>query len=62
MQCYAVIDEVAFFTNKKLVQIQLHFTLITFYNAPENLVAAFRTKIAGFFISNPFFSTELSSI
>ena len=47
---------------KKLVQIQLHFTLITSYNAPENFIAAFRTNIAGFFILNPFFNTNLSPI
>ena len=60
--CYAVVDEIAFILPKKLVQIQLHFTLITFYNAPENSIAAFRTNIAGFFILNPFFSTNLSPI
>ena len=45
-----------------LVQIQLDFTLITFYGAPENLIAAFRTGVAGFFILNPLFSTNLSPI
>jgi hypothetical protein len=47
---------------QKLVQIQFHFTLITFYSTPENFIAAFGTNIAGLFVSNPFFSTELSSI
>jgi hypothetical protein len=45
-----------------LVQIQVRLTLITFYSAPENLTAAFRTNIAGFFILNPFFSTHLSPV
>jgi hypothetical protein len=46
----------------KLVQIQAHFALITFYCAPENFIAAFRTNVAGFFILNPFFSSHLSPI
>jgi hypothetical protein len=49
-------------SGKKLVQIQLGFTLIAFYNAPENLIAAFRTDIAGLFILNPLFGTHLSPI
>jgi hypothetical protein len=48
--------------DKKLVQIQLRVTLVTFYNAPENFIAAFRTNIASFFILNPLFSTNLSPI
>jgi hypothetical protein len=60
--CYAAIDGIAFVLPKKLVQIQLHFTLITTYNAPVNFIAAFRANIAVFFILNPFFSTHLSLI
>ena len=30
---------------KKLIQAQLRFTLITFYNAPEKFIAALRTNI-----------------
>jgi len=45
-----------------LVQIQLHFALITFHSAAKNLIAAFGTHVAGLFVSNPFFITELSSI
>jgi hypothetical protein len=45
-----------------LIQIQLYFTLITFYGAPENFIAAFRTNIAGFFILDPLFSTYLSPV
>jgi len=48
--------------NKKLVEIQLRVTLVAFYSPPENLIAAFRANIAGFFILNPFFSTNLSPI
>ena len=47
---------------KTLVQIQFRFTPVTFDNAPENFIAAFRTKIAGFLILNPFFGTNLSPI
>jgi len=46
----------------QLVQIQLNFTPLTFYNSPENFIAAFRTDIAGFFILNPFIRTDLASI
>ena len=45
-----------------LVQIQLRFALIALYSAPEDFVAAFRTRIAGFFILNPFFSANLTPI
>ena len=48
--------------NEKLVQVQHGFALITFYSAPENLIAAFRTDIAGFFILNPLFSADLPPI
>ena len=51
-----------FLPSKKLVQIQLCFTVITFHSTPENLIAAFRTNVAGFFILNPFFSTNLSPV
>src|SRR3990172_2507318 len=47
---------------EQLIQIQLRFTLVTFYNAPYNLIAAFGANIAGFFIFNPFFSANLSPI
>jgi hypothetical protein len=40
----------------------LHFALITFHRTTKNSIAAFGTYIAGFFVSNPFFGTELSSI
>jgi hypothetical protein len=36
--------------------------LITFHRTAKNSIAAFGTYIAGLFVSNPFFSTELSSI
>ena len=51
------IDEV-----KSLVQIQLCFTLVTGDNTPKYLVAAFRTKIAGFFILDPLFCTNGASM
>jgi hypothetical protein len=44
------------------VQIQFPFALIAFYHAAKNLIAAFWTYIAGLFVSNPFFSSEFSSI
>jgi len=47
---------------EELVQVQVHFTLIAFYSAPEKFIAAFWTNIAGFFIMNPFFGTHLSPI
>jgi len=50
------------FRDKILIQIQLRFTPITCYSAPEHLIAAFRTDIAGFFIVNKFFGTDLSPI
>jgi hypothetical protein len=40
----------------------LHFALITFHRATKYSIAALGTYIAGLFVSNPFFSTELSSI
>jgi hypothetical protein len=40
----------------------LDFALVTFHRAAENPIAARRTYIAGFFVSNPLFGTELSSI
>jgi hypothetical protein len=40
----------------------LHFALITFHRATKNSIAALGTYIAGLFVSNPFFGTELSSI
>ena len=40
----------------------MHFALITFHRAAKNFIAAFGTYIAGLFVSNPFFSPELSSI
>jgi hypothetical protein len=36
--------------------------LITFNRATKNSIATFGTYIAGLFVSNPFFSTEFSSI
>jgi ApbE superfamily uncharacterized protein (UPF0280 family) len=48
--------------HRKSVQIQLRFTLIAFYSAPENIVAAFRANIAGFLVLNPFFGTNLAPI
>jgi len=36
--------------------------LITFHRTTENPIATFGTYIAGLFVSNPFFITELSSI
>jgi hypothetical protein len=36
--------------------------LVAFDNTAENLIAAFRTEIAGLFISYPFFSTKLSPV
>jgi len=45
-----------------LVQIQLHFALIAFHRTTKHSVAAFGTYITGIFVSNPFLSTELSSI
>jgi len=45
-----------------LIQIQIHLTLITFYGAPENLVAAFRTNVTGFFILNPLFGAHLAPV
>jgi len=36
--------------------------LITFHRTAKNFVVAFGTYIAGLFVSNPFFSTELPSI
>ena len=60
---YGVIIEIAFVLRiKKLVQIQLRFTLVAFYNTTENLVAAFRTKITGFFISNPLLGADFFSM
>jgi hypothetical protein len=56
------IDGAAVVLPENLVQIQFRFTLIAFYNAPENFIAAFGTKIAGFFIFNPFLSTKLPPI
>lgn len=50
------------FSPSSLVQIQLRFTPIAFYSAPEYLVAAFGTNIAGLFILDPFFSTDLAPI
>jgi hypothetical protein len=44
------------------VEIQFHFALITFHRAAKNSIAALGTYIAGLFVSNPFFSTELSSV
>lgn len=44
------------------VKVQLCFALIALHHAPKNLIAAFRTYIASFFVPNPFFSSELSSI
>ena len=45
-----------------LIQIQVHFTLITFNITSENRIPAFRTDIAGLFVLNPFFSSVFSSI
>jgi hypothetical protein len=59
---YAPVDAAALVSPKKLVQIQHCFTLIAFYNAPENFIAAFGTIIAGFFILDPFLSTKLPPI
>jgi hypothetical protein len=55
------------FTGKRLIQvqliqIQLGSTLITFYNAPEYLVSAFRAIITGLLVLNPFFSTHLAPV
>jgi len=36
--------------------------LITFHRSAKNFIAALGTYIAGLFVPNPFFSTELSSI
>jgi hypothetical protein len=51
-----------FWLLKNLVQIQLGLAPITYYHAPENFLTAFRTNVAGFFILNPFFSTNFSPI
>jgi hypothetical protein len=48
--------------NTALIQIQIRFALITFYSAPEDFIAAFRTDIAGLFILNPFLGADLSPI
>jgi hypothetical protein len=40
----------------------LRFALITFHGTAKNFIAAFGTHIAGLFVANPFFITELSSI
>jgi hypothetical protein len=40
----------------------LHFALIAFHRATKNSIAALGTYITGLFVSNPFFSAELSSI
>jgi hypothetical protein len=45
-----------------LIQIQQRLTSVTFYHTPEHFVAAFGTYIAGFFIFNPFFGTDLPPI
>jgi len=45
-----------------LVQIQLRFAFITSHHATKNSIAAIGTYVAGLFVPNPFFSTELSSI
>jgi hypothetical protein len=50
------------FPSKELIKIQFRLALITFDRAPENLVAAFRTDIAGFFILNPFFRPHFPPI
>ena len=47
---------------KKLVQIQFRLTPIAFYRAPKNLIPAFRTNIAGFFVLNPFFRAHFPPI
>jgi hypothetical protein len=44
------------------IKIQLRFTLIAFHHATKNLIAALWTYIASLFVSNPFFSSEFSSI
>ena len=49
-------------TNSLLVQLKHRFTLIASYNSPVNFVSTLWTKIAGFLILNPFFSTDFSSI
>jgi len=55
-------DDVKVFIAFALVQIQHHFALITFYSAPEDFISAFRASVAGLFILNPFFGTNLSPI
>ncbi|OIP39779.1 MAG: hypothetical protein AUK25_09565 [Desulfobacteraceae bacterium CG2_30_51_40] len=45
----------------QLVQIQFGFALIAFHGTAKNLVAAFRTYIAGLLLHNPSFSSEFSS-
>jgi hypothetical protein len=40
----------------------LNFALITFHHAPKHSIATFWAYIERFFVSNPFFITELSSI
>ena len=47
---------------KLSVQIQFPFAFIASHHAAKNLIAAFWTHIAGLFVSNPFFSSEFSSI
>jgi hypothetical protein len=40
----------------------LGFALVTFHGATKHSVAACGAYIAGFFVFNPFFSAELSSV
>jgi hypothetical protein len=44
------------------VKIQLRFALITSHHAAKDCIAAMGAYVAGLFVSNPLFSTELSSI
>lgn len=44
------------------IQVQFRFALVTGDNTPENLVSAFGTEIAGFFVFHPLLRADTFSV